>query len=736
LDRDTIIRAIIAGLIVIALMIGWQWARPYFFPPEKPAQSQKGESRAPPVAPTTEPAKPPPSEKPAAPAIEALKAPALRAVEAPAPEPGAPPVRLGGDTAESLFDLEAEIDARGAGVRRLAIARHDIFKTVADRRLPADERAPMDLVTPDSPFPAFRILELRVRLKGADAVAKIDLSDKVWHLDAARTSASSATFFIRVLDGEDRPLLTVRKTLTVYPREGPRDLTPQYEMKLALEFESADDRVEKVGYILQGPPALPTEGAASRGGGESVVAGAWGEGKVDIARAPGKDIKKSEAMPEKQTLAGNGKLAWAGGEDKYFAVILIPEERTAEGTWVVPQRPSAQGTFAEGAEAAWVRVSKDATHDTAMPDVHILSKELPITRASPVVNGFAVFAGPKAHQYLEQYYSGIGLPDLIVWAQCCGPWQLPGLQGIGRFLVTLLDWFHALVPNYGIATILLVILLRIVMFPISRWSTKSMLEMQKMAPKMQKIREEFANDPKRMQEEMAKIGGLKQMGGCLPMFIQMPIWIGLYGSLNAAIQLRHAAFLPSSWLPGGSLFLQDLSAPDALIHWQTPFLLPGQDIPLLNMVIGWIQTMLSGGSGGITSFNLLPIFVGVTFYLQQKMTPQPPAASPQMEQQRKMMNFMMIFFALMLYSVPSGLCLYIVTSSVLGFFEQRYLKKHMAQPAPAAEAPQEKPAEAKEQSLAKGREKTLAEKAESWVKRHLGPQEKTDDREGKKRRKR
>jgi len=266
-----------------------------------------------------------------------------------------------------------------------------------------------------------------------------------------------------------------------------------------------------------------------------------------------------------------------------------------------------------------------------------------------------------------------------------------------------------------------------------------MVGMQKMAPKMQKIREEFANDPKRMQEEMAKIGGLKQMGGCLPMFLQMPIWIGLYGALNAAIQLRHAAFLPASWLPAGSVFLQDLSAPDSLLHWQTPVNLPGQDIPLLGWLVGSLQGFLTGGAGGITNFNLLPILVGVAFYLQQKMTPQPPAANPQGDQQRKMMNFMMIFMALMMYSVPSGLSLYIVTSSVLGFFEYKYFrKKWMQAPEPAEAAPAALPAaDAKEQSQVKGREKSLAERVESWVKRHMGPAaEKPDEQGWKKRKKR
>jgi YidC/Oxa1 family membrane protein insertase len=130
---------------------------------------------------------------------------------------------------------------------------------------------------------------------------------------------------------------------------------------------------------------------------------------------------------------------------------------------------------------------------------------------------------------------------------------------------------------------------------------------------------------------------------------------------------------------------------------------------------------------GLTTFNLLPILVGVSFYLQQKMTPQPAAASPQMEQQRKMMNFMMIFFALMMYSLPSGLCLYISASSFLGFFEQRYLKKHMAaraalaaSAAPETKEPSKPQLAASPKRLASGRDKSIAERIQAWVNQRMG----------------
>jgi YidC/Oxa1 family membrane protein insertase len=297
-----------------------------------------------------------------------------------------------------------------------------------------------------------------------------------------------------------------------------------------------------------------------------------------------------------------------------------------------------------------------------------------------------------------------------------------------------------------------VLVLRAILHPVTRWSTKSMLEMQKLQPKMQEIREKHADDKERMQQEMSKIGGFKAFTGCLPMFVQMPIWIALYGALGAAISLRHAAFIPADWLPGGtpfSMFLQDLSAPDMLVHWQTPFFMPGRDIPLLGWLMGGLQSMLAGGAGGITSFNLLPILVGGSMYLQQLVTPQPAAATanPQSAQAKQMMLPMSIFMAVMLYGLPSGLCLYISASSFLGFFEQRYLKKKMGIGGPGGQEEQEKAAPksppkpqppAERKSMVSGRDKSLGERVEVWLRNLLTPPEAKrgdDDRRGKGKRK-
>jgi YidC/Oxa1 family membrane protein insertase len=146
--------------------------------------------------------------------------------------------------------------------------------------------------------------------------------------------------------------------------------------------------------------------------------------------------------------------------------------------------------------------------------------------------------------------------------------------------------------------------------------------------------------------------GASPIMGMLPMMVQMPIWIALWSAVNASIDLRGAAFLP--------FWITDLSMPDALFRFSTV------TVPLL----GW----------KIESLNLLPILMGVAFYLQQKLMPSQAAASSsrQMAQQQKMMRIMFpIMFPLMLYKLASGVNLYIMTSTFAGVIEQHVIRKHI-----------------------------------------------------------
>jgi len=734
-DRETIIRTVIAGVLIIGILFGWKHVEPYIFPPPKPSAPAE---KAPPPVPaekTPAPAPAPSAGQPPAPGPQeapapALKAPAIHAVGVAGP--AAKSIVLGSAAFESPYDLEATVTARGAAVAGLALARHDFFRTVEDRHKAPDERAAMELVEQGGPFAAFTVPELRVRLKEAEGWSKVDLSGVVWQAEASDSGPTRAAFSLPIQDEAGRALLVVRKTFVLEPPPKPGGAAPPkaapYQLRMTLDISVADDRVEKVAYAVQGPPMLPLEGGRTLAA--MAVAGSGKPGAIQVAQVAAKDIKKSDELPAAQNLAG-ADLVWVGEMDKYFAVVLIP------------QKPSPDAALPAAAEVFWYRVSH-AEQDTAAPGVRLVTKELPASAGKTLSSEWIIYAGPKDADLLEKYYGDLNLEKLVIWAMPCCFMPLPGIDVLSRLLATLLDAFYSVVRNYGVAVILLVIVLRAMLHPVTRWSTKSMAQMQKMAPKMQQIREEFAHDKERMQQELAKLGGLKSMTGCLPMFIQMPIWIALYGALGAAIHLRHASFLPAAWLPSDSLFsvfLQDLSAPDMLVRWHTPFFIPGRDIPLLGFLLNGLQGMLTGGPGGLTSFNILPVLVGLSMYLQQLMTPQPATAgNPQAEQQKKMMNLMSIFFALMLYSLPSGLCLYISASSFLGFFEYRYLRKKLSigpgAPAAARAAPAAPPPDAKEKPLVTGRDKSIGERAEAWLKQHIAPpKEKPEEGKGKRRKK-
>jgi len=211
------------------------------------------------------------------------------------------------------------------------------------------------------------------------------------------------------------------------------------------------------------------------------------------------------------------------------------------------------------------------------------------------------------------------------------------------------------VPNYGIIIILLVLLVRTLLHPLTKKGQVSMMKMSKLGPKVEEIKKKYGSNPTEMNKrvmEMYKEQGANPMLGFMPMLIQMPIWISLYSAINASIDLRGAKFLP--------FWITDLSAPDML------FTFPVVTVPLL----GW----------NIDAFNLLPILLAVGMVFQQKlMSPaQNAAMNPQMAQQQKMMLIMMpAMMLIFLYTAPSGLNLYIMASTFGGIIEQKVIKKHI-----------------------------------------------------------
>ncbi len=204
---------------------------------------------------------------------------------------------------------------------------------------------------------------------------------------------------------------------------------------------------------------------------------------------------------------------------------------------------------------------------------------------------------------------------------------------ISKPMLGLLKWFHSVIPNWTLAIVLLTILVKLVLLPLTQKSFGQMQRMAALKPQMEEIKKKYGKDKTRMNQEtmsLYKREKVKPLGGCLPMLLQMPIWIALYRTILSSVELFQA--------PMG-LWISDLSAPDP--------------------------------------FFVLPLLLGGLMFAQQKLTPTSADAS----QAKMMMYFMPVMFTVFMLFLPSGLNLYILVNTLLSLFQQMYLKKKFAQPA-------------------------------------------------------
>jgi YidC/Oxa1 family membrane protein insertase len=206
--------------------------------------------------------------------------------------------------------------------------------------------------------------------------------------------------------------------------------------------------------------------------------------------------------------------------------------------------------------------------------------------------------------------------------------------------------------SWGLAIILLTVVVKVCLHPINRKSQGSMQrfqkKLQKVKPQMDEIKAKYAQNRIKMNQELQKVfkeHGInpgQQMAGCLILFLQLPIWLGLYYSLQYAIGLRQASFL----------YVSDLTRPDHLFSF-------GTNVPFLGMY-----------------FNLLPVLYVILTVVNQQLQPKPD--DPQMRAQFRMMSFMLVFFGFIFYSFPAGFMFYFMTSSALGILESKIIKAELA----------------------------------------------------------
>ncbi len=309
---------------------------------------------------------------------------------------------------------------------------------------------------------------------------------------------------------------------------------------------------------------------------------------------------------------------WVSVESQYFMIVVIPKNREEASASV---------------QAAGV--------DTGVALLSYPAFEVPA--GSYVERFYDLYIGPKQRDVVTAYSAEVDAP-LLPAVDTGWSW----IRGLVALFSALLKWTYTnVVSNYGVAIILLTILLRLITFPLTQRSMKSMKRLQVIAPEMKTLQEKYKDDKGKLQEEMMALYKRKGMnplsamgGGCLPMIIQMPFLVSLFFALQGTIELRHAPFM---------FWINDLSTPETL------FSVAGLPI------------------------RVLPLLMGASMVLQQKMTPN-PSADPQ---QKQMMMWMSVVFIFLFYQFPSGLVLYWFVSNVLGILQQTWVNRSGTTPAKA-----------------------------------------------------
>jgi len=383
--------------------------------------------------------------------------------------------------------------------------------------------------------------------------------------------------------------------------------------------------------------------------------------------------------PNKESTESKYALTWVGVTNRYFGAAVHP--------LVDPAAKSPDKTL------AWVGQVTRIVLDPGQAGQEVMALRLdshplplaPIGQPGASADlSLGLYAGPldKATILQDPILTSAGVKGLVYYnfGGMCGFCTFSWLTGA---LYAVMHALHDYVfQDWALGIIFLVVVVRSCLHPITRFSqirtARFGKQMQAVAPKQKLIQEKYKDDPLRLQQETRKLWaeeGISPAGflGCLPMFLQTPVWIALYATLYFAFELRHQpAFYgvfqsiqgqgsPFWW------FLGDLAEPDRLWYFA------GSPEHYISIPV------LSGLMGKVGSVNILPLVLGIVFFIQQKyLTPQTQASTPEQEMQMKMMKWMTVFmFPIFMYNAPAGLSIYFIANSTLGIIESKWIRRHM-----------------------------------------------------------
>jgi YidC/Oxa1 family membrane protein insertase len=571
-------------------------------------------------------------------------------------------VELGSTDPQSGFRLKLNLSNRGAGIVQ---AESSVF--TADHLPGQDIQDKLKLIQSEPASPDSLTLEIR-NIDGEEK--PINLANINWEIVREKPDAKPVTIeaetekvaFRHV--STDVPGLTITKTFQL--TKG-RD-----DVGMKIKLESAQDH--SVTYRLLGPYGLPLEGQWYSYTYRDLFFAPTDIGSSLISRTSANVAKSSDpsaGYPAEQVTI---PIRFAGVETQYFAdFIEMKAEPGSESNWI-----------AEATERLVGPVPVDPNNSNIT--VSLTTKPVRLAPNTPVTHEYSVFLGSKTKQNLTPYNA----IELTTYRR---GWAVPGSRLLARsFISPLLDTTYAATKSffglfgakrgsYGVAIILLTAVVRSMIFPLSRKQAITAKRMQELAPQMASIKEKYKDDRERQGREtmdLYKQAGVNPFSGCLIAMIQLPVFMGLWQTLNNSVALRHAPFL----------YIDNLAAPDALFKFP-------QSIPFLG-----------------DYFNILPLVSVILMYIQMKLF-SPPPANEEAEMQQKMFSVMMVFMSFMFYKVPSGLGLYFITSSLWALGERLLLPK-LVKSGPALVLSSDSGAAASSSSRSSPKDTTTTKPATGW----------------------
>lgn len=514
------------------------------------------------------------------------------------------------------YFLAVNLDSRGAAVNAIELTDQVRYPAFGRR----DKR--LRVVGSDIAS-SLRTFELRI--PAIDALLQNESLDRApWEI-AAQTE-NTVTFRLHTPDGRwelAKHFELNKLTAAELKQPDVRDsLARGYQIKLTVTLKNLSPRPQELSYTLRGPVGVPLEDADNTYKYRDVRMGFLDDdGKsVDESKLAAGDVVKKVAT--KKTELSKRPIKYIGVDVLYFSALVMPLENQLEKRTV------------EQADCVVVAADKQYPQYSDVT-VDLTSPKLTVPANEEVRHEYVLYAGPKLKELVQQVSAGAVMD--YGW-----------FDSICRGMVWLLNMFHAIGASYGIAILLLTVLVRTLLMPLSKHQAKHAAKMKELQPKIAarqkeleakhgKNTEEYIKASQELVAEQSKM----MLGGCLPVFLQLPIFIALYRAIGSSIELRMEPFL----------WFENLASPDAL--FELPFKVP---------FLGW------------TEFNLLPCISAGLMYVHQKLTMPPPTNEEQAAQQ-KMMSFMMIMMAAMFYRVPSGLCLYFIATNIWSMTERWLLER-------------------------------------------------------------